>query len=141
MRCGRDEDCLPSKQKKNGKQTFMALVRPVSDPKDPENPKEWSAVPGFDLSPFEGEGDTLALGTATAKRPTPAAQPRSDEPDQLTDKPAAAAADQLSAEERDVVACEVGLDAGECAANEVCAPPNNRSRDSIQCCLESSWCC
>ena len=66
--------------------------------------------------------------TTTTKRS--ALQPPSDE-----EQPAvasAATADRLTAEERDVVACEVGLDAGECAVNEVCAPPNNRSRDAVQ---------
>ena len=51
MKCNRDEDCLPAKQKASGKATkltFMALVRPT-------NRSEWAAVPGFDLRPFEGE--------------------------------------------------------------------------------------
>ena len=66
--------------------------------------------------------------TTTTKRSAPQPPPPSDE-----EQPAAAAAaDRLTAEERDVVACEVGLDAGECAVNEVCAPPNNRSRDAVQ---------
>ena len=76
------------------------------------------------------EGDATVMletkTTTTTKRSAP--PPPSDE-----EQPAAsAAADRLTAEERDVVACEVGLDAGECAVNEVCAPPNNRSRDAVQ---------
>ena len=74
--------------------------------------------------------------TTTTKRSAPPPPPSDEE------QPAAAAAaavasteDRLTAEERDVVACEVGLDAGECAVNEVCAPPNNRSRDAV---LQSS---
>ena len=63
--------------------------------------------------------------TTTTKRSAPPPPPSDEE------QPAAAA-DRLTAEERDVVACEVGLDAGECAVNEVCAPPNNRSRDAVQ---------
>ena len=67
--------------------------------------------------------------TTTTKRS--ALPPPSDE-EQPAAATSAAAADRLTAEERDVVACEVGLDAGECAVNEVCAPPNNRSRDAVQ---------
>ena len=49
VKCNKDEDCLPVKQKSNGKLTFMGLVRPVN------RSVEWAAVPGFDLRPFEGE--------------------------------------------------------------------------------------
>ena len=46
--CERSEDCLPSKQRRNGRLTSMGLVRPVG------RSEEWADVPGFNLSPFEG---------------------------------------------------------------------------------------
>ena len=66
VKCKRDKDCLPSKQKAAGKtraaKTFLALVRPV-------NHSEWSDVPGFDLGPFGGE-DKVPLDSARPSRST-----------------------------------------------------------------------
>ena len=66
MKCKRDKDCLPSKQKAAGKtwaaQTFLALVRPV-------NHSKWSEVSGFDLGPFAGE-DRVPLDRSRLPRST-----------------------------------------------------------------------
>ena len=78
------------------------------------------------ICPFTKGENTVALEktapktTTTTKRSAPPPPP---EPEQ-TDRTAA------------VVPCEVGLDAGECGLNEVCAPPNNRSRSGVCACAE-----
>ena len=98
--------------------------------------------PRITIRPFS-EGDATVMletkTTTTTKRSAPPPPPSDEEQPAAAAAVASAAGDRLTAEERDVVACEVGLEAGECAVNEVCAPPNNRSRDGRCSAVKSFW--